>query len=195
MIKETKRMAPDGSYSAHYLPDGGEGETFIHAYHGRAEEGKKRFLNDARALLKAVGEELRAHGFNDQEVSVNRSGIASSGEAYGRYRHPYHDRHIFLTVDTTAMRVPLAEPAEPGQPLNTWLALTTRRDGIVLCGHWTEPPRRKGYADEMGPNVYFDPNTDSREIAAASLCLVDFVLLHPPERERTQASLLDLLAA
>lgn len=189
-----KRLAKDGSYSTPYRRDEDGGHRSIHAYSDQAEERKKQFLKDARALLKAIGSELIAYGFTKHDISVNEAGIGSSGEAYGTYIQPGLDRSIFLTVDTTCILIPLAQAPEEGQPLNTLGAMTTRSDGVVLMGRWKEPALKKGYSDMTGPNTFFDANASSSELAVAALQLVGITPLKIPQRELQQGSFFDIAA-
>lgn len=194
MKNEPKCFAEDGTYSTSYPTDADGGHKSIHAYSTQAEERKSLFLRHARAYLKAIGEELRAYGFTEQDISVNESGIATSGDAHATYKQPWLDRWIYLSVGTTCITQPLARPAEIGQPLNTMAAMTTRRDGVMILGRWHAEPERLGHGEQMGPNTYFDPNLNSREVAAAVVRLARIQPLRLPEREPLQASLFDIAA-
>lgn len=192
MTKE-RRLAPDFSYSTADTTDADTGLKTIHAYSEQAAERKRRFLHDASQLLLAVGRELREFGFTASKVRTNEAGVAVSGEVYGHYGQEWGNREIFLTVDTTCLNI-VAPPPAPGEPLSAAFGMTTRRDGVVIVGRWYGPrPQGRGSAP-MGPNVYFDPNTTSRELARASLRLVDFHLATPPAAEPSQGLLFDLAA-
>lgn len=194
MTKE-RRLGTEFSYSTPYTTDADSGLKTIHAYSEQAEERKRRFLHDATQLLLAVGRELREFGFNSSKVSANPAGVAVSGDVYGHYGQPHGEREIFLTVNTTCLNTFVAPPAAPGEPLRAPFAMTTRKDGIVVVGRWYGPrPKVRGSAP-MGPNVYFDPNHSSRELALASLRLIDFHVITPPAAVEAQRSLFDLLAA
>lgn len=195
MTKE-RRLAPDFSYSTCYPTDADGGLKTVHAYSDQAAERKRKFLHDASQLLLAVGRELRAYGFTSSKVSKNEAGVAVSGEVYGHYAQPWGEREVFLTVDTTCMNGIISPPAEPGEPLRMLFAMTTRKDGVVVVGRWYGPrPKARGSAP-MGPNVYLDANHSSRELALASLRLVDFHLLAAPApaTAHVQGSLFDLAA-
>lgn len=193
MTKE-RRLAPDFSYSTPYTTDADTGLKTIHAYSDQAAERKRRFLHDAAQLLLAVGRELREYGFTASKVRTNEAGIAVSGEVYGHYGQDWGEREIFLTVDTTCLNIVAPPPPRPGEPLSAAWGMTTRRDGLVVVGRWYGPsPQGRGSAP-MGPNVYFDPNTTSRELARASLRLVDFHFVAPPAAGPAQGTLFDLLA-
>jgi hypothetical protein len=193
MSKE-RRLAPDFSYSTPYTTDADPGLATIHAYSDQAAERKRRFLHDAAQLLLAVGRELRGYGFTASKVRTNEAGVAVSGEVYGHYGQDWGEREIFLTVDTTCLNI-VAPPPPPGEPLSAAFGMTTRRDGVVIVGRWYGPrPKGRGSAP-MGPNVYFEANATSRELARASLRLVDFHhLATPPAAEPAQALLFDLAA-
>ena len=193
MMKE-RRLAPDFSYSTAYTTDADTGLKTIHAYSEQAAERKRRFLHDASQLLLAVGRELREFGFTASKVRTNEAGVAVSGEVYGHYGQDWGEREIFLTVDTTCLNI-VAPPPPPGEPLTAAFGMTTRHDGVVIVGRWYGPrPKGRGSAP-MGPNVYFDANATSRELARASLRLVDFHhLATPPAAEPAQALLFDLAA-
>ncbi|MFL6284503.1 MAG: hypothetical protein ACJ74Q_15265 [Pyrinomonadaceae bacterium] len=193
MTKE-RRLAPDFEYSTPYTTDADPGLKTIHAYSDQAAARKRKFLHDASQLLLAVGRELRAYGFTASKVRTNEAGVAVSGEVYGHYGQPWGEREIFLTVDTTCMNGIIAPPAAPGEPLRMLFAMTTRHDGIVVVGRWYGPrPKARGSAP-MGPNVYLDANNSSRELALASLRLVDFHLFAAPAPAHVQGSLFDLAA-
>lgn len=193
MTKE-RRLAPDFAYSTPYRTDADPGIKTIHAYSEQAEGRKRQFLHDASQLLLAVGRELREYGFTASKVRTNEAGVAVSGEVYGHYGQEWGDREIFLTVETTCLNI-VAPPAKPGEPLSHAFGMTTRHDGIVVVGRWYGPrPKARGSAP-MGPNVYYDGNHTSREIALAALRLVDFHLLAPTKPATAQGSLFDLLAA
>src|SRR5947209_12801855 len=125
-----KRLLCDFAYSTPYPDDAGDGRRFIHAYSAQAEERKYRFLEDARALLKAVGRELETYGFDRADVRVNPSGIAGSGDASADYRRPDSPRWLYVNVSETCVDILGEVPPIGTYP--TTVAFTTRKDGICV---------------------------------------------------------------
>jgi hypothetical protein len=180
-----KRLLCDFAYSTPYPDDAGDGRRFIHAYSAQAEERKHKFLEDARALLKAVGRELEAYGFDRADVRVNPSGIAGSGDASADYRRPDSPRWLHVHVSETCVDI-LGE-APPLGTYPTTVAFTTRKDGICVMARWHDPPPKPNYSAVFGPNTWLDANLSSARLAGE---LVKLVGLEPaPAAEDAQGLL------
>ncbi len=87
---------------------------------------KKAFLNKARAFLTALGKDL---GFCEQKVSVNKGGIAASGEVTLRGSWP-DGSGIVLTLgqfpsfmEKAAVYRPIADGAEQKNAVNQWISI------------------------------------------------------------------------
>lgn len=123
----------------------------IHGYN-RVDQGRKdQFLQDGRAFLRSVGEHLRTLGFSEQEVQINRAGIAVSGEIYARFFRSGQDRHLFVAVESSAF----SEELSP------------REDSVTFLARW-ERDRPNGRGRESGPNCWLNPNFSS---ASTARCL------------------------
>ncbi len=87
---KARKLAPDGAYGAP-----------IQGYSG---DGKERFLQDARALLREVGKHLVSHGLTEMDVIINPAGPAVAGDAYGVYWHPDNpSRRAYVNVSDSAL--------------------------------------------------------------------------------------------
>lgn len=200
-------LASDWHYSAPYQIDEREAEPavyppetnpFIHAYNTRAEARKLRFLKEAGLYLWTVGQELERYGFHPAAVAINPGGIALSGEVSANYRHPSHDRWIYLNVSECGVEtIGEAEAigTSPGR-----LRFTTRKDRVTVMGRWREPPlegtrgeARSWRSIKDGPNTWYDANRNSREFANEVLRLL---LIDPlPAGDFIQTGLFDRMAA
>jgi hypothetical protein len=188
-------LAEDWMYSTPYEVNEREEEPviypvelrpFIHAYHARAEARKKRFLRDASNYLIGVGRELERYGFREAAARINPGGIAVSGDVDADY-YPEtittpHDRFIHLNISQTCVSI-LGE-APPIGVMPTTLAFTTRHDSICIMGRWHEPPppgergvARGARSTIMGPNHWFDANTNCVDLAAQVALLLDLTPL------------------
>lgn len=194
-VDPVKRLAQDWAYSTPYQTDADGGHRSIHAYSNQAEERKRQFLKDSRAYLKAVAKELEAHGFTEHDIHVNESGIAGSGDVHADFKKPGLAHWIYISITETCVRVPVAYPAEIGEPLNTLGALTSRQDGICFMARRHDPPPSTKHSYIMGRNVWLDANHSSREIVPALLRVVGIEPERLPAREAVQTSLFEALAA
>lgn len=165
-----KRLQRDFTYSAPYREDGDGDHCFIHAYSTQAEGRKQQFLEDARALLKAVGRELEVYGFDRADVRVNPAGIAVSGDASAEYRNPALTGWLYINVSVTGVR--LLGPAPPLGTIPTTLAFTTRKDGICVLARRHDPPPKPNYSVIYGTNNWLDANLSSAELARELVGLV-----------------------
>ena len=180
-----RRLQSDFTYSAPYREDGDDGDRFIHAYSAQAEGRKRQFLEDARALLKAVGRELEAYGFDRADVRVNPAGIAVSGDASAEYRNPALTGWLYVNVSVTGVR--MLGPAPPLGTAPTARALTTRKDGICVLARRHDPPPKPNYSVVYGTNNWLEANLSSAELARE---LVGLVGLEPlPAAEEAQGML------
>ena len=111
-------------------------ESDLGYIYGERESGpngdKKAFLNKARAFLTTLGKDL---GFCEQKVSVNKGGIAVSGEVTLRGSWP-DGSGIVLTLEQfpffmekAAVYRPLVDGAEQKNTVNQWVSLTLFKRG------------------------------------------------------------------
>lgn len=198
-------LAHDFRYSAPYTVDSRveeplvyppETHPFIHAYNDVAEARKNRFLKDASHYLWTVGQELLPYGFEPAAVITSPAGIAVSGDVWIEYRHPEHDRSIYLHISECGVDI-LGEAPPIGAPPTT-RAFTTRRDCISIMGRWREAPPAGMRGDpknwrsmKEGPNTWFDANLNSRELAEQILPFLSLIPL--VSKELVQTSLFDQL--
>lgn len=165
-----RRLQRDFTYSTPYREDGDGEHRFIHAYSTQAEGRKRQFLEDARALLKAVGRALEAYGFDRADVRVNPAGIAVSGDASAEYRTPALTGWVYVNVSVTGVR--LLGPAPPLGTVPTTRAFTTRQDGICVLARRHDPPPKPNYSVVYGTNNWLDANLSSAELARELVALV-----------------------
>lgn len=200
-------LGPDWSYSAPYSVNESEAEPaaypvesnpFIHAYNARAEARKLRFLKDASNYLWTVGQELERYGFQPAAVITNPAGIAVSGDISAEFKHPAHERWVYLLISECGVNT-LGE-ASPIGTIPTSLSYTTRKDRITVMGRWREPPpdgtrgeSRSWRRIKEGPNTWFDANLTSRDLANNVLRLIEIEA--EPAGDYFQASLFDQPAA
>jgi hypothetical protein len=211
-MRKTKYRGPvslacDWSYSCPYQVNEREAEPtiyppetnlFIHAYNDRAGARKERFLKDAGHFLWTAGQELERYGFLPAGVVSNPAGIAVSGDVWADYRHPAHDRWIYVNISECSVN--MIGEAPPIGTLPATRSFTTRRDRVTIMGRWRDAPPegRRGEARSWrsvkdGPNNWYDANLNSRQLANELLTLL---LIEPePATEFIQTSLFDQLAA
>jgi hypothetical protein len=118
----------------------------IDAYSDADAAEKDRFLAEARRYLRATGQALQALGFTEQQIAVNRGGIAVSGEVYAAFRHGAHMRWVFCWIESTSCRF-----LTPG-----------RDDGVLTTARWRESA---GQSVREGENVQLSANLDSPTLA------------------------------
>lgn len=106
---------------------------------------KERFLKHAANYLRAVGRSLATLGMTEQDVRINRGGVAVSGEVYGEFRSPHEDVGVF--VDLSSSSVHFAD---------------RRPDRVILRAVWQA--RRREHTPE-GPNIWIDPAFPAAELA------------------------------
>ena len=128
----------------------------INASTENGQSTKSRFLRDAGRFLRRVGYELGKHGLSEMRISPNAGGAAVSGEVYGEYRRPSDDVGVFVEVGTTSIASKFAR----------------KEDRAVIRSLWRCRSRKDRGAPE-GPNVYLDPNSDSSEVAAKLLDVLE----------------------
>lgn len=74
---------------------------------------KEAFLKEAKAYLNAVSDVLAQHGYDvytnqkgkpEQAVTVNRSGVAGSGEVGLTMQNPLTDQKVYVNISETSLR-------------------------------------------------------------------------------------------
>lgn len=178
-VAAAERPAPASKAKAlafSYLGDRGG----INAYSDYAAKRKEQFLRDGCAWLKDAGQRLKPFGLTHVEVHTNRAGIAVSGEVYA-YFFPASGAGtgLFLCLDECAMYRP------------AWFR--ERGDRLMLMARWRNreikagkkhPGRVVTRVTDEGPNEWFDPSLDSRELPEQLLvCFAAQLGIEPPNQE------------
>ena len=131
----------------------------IDGYGVDTQAHKDQFLRDGRAYLKSVGEYLAVLIPGLQvDVTVNKAGVAVSGEVYAYFTAPGGFR-LFVEVGTSALKI-----------------LSGRADSVIVLAQLRSPraiKSRRGLRGQIKPEVGYslgmndwrNPNLPSDELA------------------------------
>ena len=137
----------------------------LNGYTDEAQAVKNQFLRDAKRLLMEAGKRLAKMGLPDSEISINQSGMGSSGDVYA---HFWNAEEPGLCAYCTITSLGLG-PLVIGER-------DKREDGLTILirkDEWKEEPQKKvtkkraWRAGKLGINRYVPMDYDDRAMADA----------------------------